>query len=67
MHVVEINRVSSRCRSRGGGNPAFNNPVGMIHNVVENTILSAALPELFCAGFPPPRERHYAKYATDTI
>jgi len=40
------------CRSRGGGNPALDNPVGMTQNVKANTVLSAALPELFMGWIP---------------
>jgi len=35
------------CRSRGGGNPALENPAGMTQNVEVNRVLSDALPELF--------------------
>jgi|GEM_PF-4717631 len=48
----DFNKRIQHCRSRGGGNPAPNNPVGMTPNIEANTILSAALPELFLSWIP---------------
>jgi hypothetical protein len=48
----DFNTRIQHCRSRGGGNPALDNPVGMTPNIEANTILSAALPELFLSWIP---------------
>jgi len=39
----------------------------MTQNVEASTILSTALPELFWAGFPPPRERQGQNWPDKTL
>jgi hypothetical protein len=41
-----------RCRSRGGGNPALDNPVGITLDVEASIVLSAAFPKLFLGWIP---------------
>ncbi len=56
-----------KCRSRGGGNPALDNPVRMIQNAEKKLSYLSLFQSCFWAGFPPPRERHLAMFRSNML